>query len=118
MPQQRRNGCACLAVIGSGLLPAPAFGAPAADPLGPCALRATGTWLSEGVTPWDDVHVRPLGTGVLQQGEGSEEEPHRYRGSAATASLTRRATASRACAAGEPGSGNRGRGRATPEDPR
>src|SRR2546425_3923674 len=43
-------------------------------------------------------YVRPLGTGVLEQGERDEEEPHRYRGSAATASLTRRATASSACA--------------------
>src|SRR5712671_3907718 len=49
-------------------------------------------------------NISPLGAGVLQQGERGEEEPHRYRGSAARASLTRRATASRACAAGEPGS--------------
>lgn len=39
-----------------------ASAASAADPAGPCALRRTDAWLSEGVTPWDDAHVRPLGT--------------------------------------------------------
>jgi M6 family metalloprotease-like protein len=29
---------------------------------GRCALRRTHSWLSEGVTPWDTGHVRPVGT--------------------------------------------------------
>src|SRR5439155_8415811 len=44
------------------------------------------------------------GGGVLQQVQRGEEEPHRQRGRAASASLTRRATASRAWPAGDPGS--------------
>ncbi|AEW95742.1 MULTISPECIES: M6 family metalloprotease domain-containing protein [Streptomycetaceae] len=56
-----RSVLLCL-LVWAAVTAAPGAAAPGADPVGPCALPRTDAWLSEGVTPWDDAHVRPLGT--------------------------------------------------------
>lgn len=49
-------------VTSSGAQAASVDTAAPTDPSGPCALPLTGARMSEGVTPWDDTYVRPLGT--------------------------------------------------------
>ncbi|MCQ4084967.1 M6 family metalloprotease domain-containing protein [Streptomyces sp. RB6PN25] len=54
-------GVAAPGAVSSVVSAADAPDAPDA-PSGACALQRTDSWLSEGVTPWDPDHVRPVGT--------------------------------------------------------